>query len=546
MKQFSLSILFSFFYFCAFAINGIDTNVNLVTYQSSIVSEGLRLAKLDFDKGDYHRSIDLSLKVLASGNRMSQRDSVLAFSVLRASLCAVKAYDLSIDYGMQLLTVLRDGDIEEMYYVLDNLAYNYLKLHEFDSSDYYFERAILEAKKIGVHEMMHCYNNMSYGKLLQKKYDGAIGYSNLSIQIFDQIKEPTIENNIIYAIVLRGSGIAYAGSGDYDKAIELMLRSSAILEIYHQTALPRNYLLLANYHLIKNDANSAVSFLRKTVGFDLDDSDRLYYDKIYASYYQEVGKKDSSIFMLQQYITENAVLLDSKFRNTSVTSVSQFNTDVAKKEVFLQRDLRKKDNEMNVEEKRNIIIIAVLIIMILLLLSFKYFSDKKKDVGLLKAEGLLNEEMLKRKELEEQRLRQEVAFKEQYLTDFAIDSVRKSEFTKSLLDKIKYLSDEKDGASNELIEIKRFVKSQLTIDENVKVLHENINQQFVRNLEDKYPLLSKNEKQLCALLRLQLTSKEIATIKGIAPDSVKTMRYRIRKKLGLSNEIDLSSFLLTV
>ncbi len=63
-------------------------------------------------------------------------------------------------------------------------------------------------------------------------------------------------------------------------------------------------------------------------------------------------------------------------------------------------------------------------------------------------------------------------------------------------------------------------------------------------LKDRYPDLTPNEMRLSALVKLNLTIKEMAAILGISPDSVKTARYRLRKKLELNTEENLTDFML--
>jgi len=66
---------------------------------------------------------------------------------------------------------------------------------------------------------------------------------------------------------------------------------------------------------------------------------------------------------------------------------------------------------------------------------------------------------------------------------------------------------------------------------------------FIRKLRADYPKLTLLEIKVCALLRLNLTSKEIASLMNVEPSSVNIYRYRIRKKLGLSNHDDLLVYL---
>jgi DNA-binding CsgD family transcriptional regulator len=56
--------------------------------------------------------------------------------------------------------------------------------------------------------------------------------------------------------------------------------------------------------------------------------------------------------------------------------------------------------------------------------------------------------------------------------------------------------------------------------------------------------LTLNEQKLCAFLRLNLNTKDIANIMGISLRGVEVARYRLRKKLGLQRGQNLSKFIL--
>ena len=58
-----------------------------------------------------------------------------------------------------------------------------------------------------------------------------------------------------------------------------------------------------------------------------------------------------------------------------------------------------------------------------------------------------------------------------------------------------------------------------------------------------YPNLTKTEREVCALLRLNLSIKEISSIRNATTDSVKASRYRIRKKLEVPSGVELEHFI---
>ncbi|BAX82474.1 helix-turn-helix transcriptional regulator [Labilibaculum antarcticum] len=67
----------------------------------------------------------------------------------------------------------------------------------------------------------------------------------------------------------------------------------------------------------------------------------------------------------------------------------------------------------------------------------------------------------------------------------------------------------------------------------------SVNESFFKNLNAAYPKLTAGERKLCALLKLNFSSKDIAKLLGISTESVHTLRYRLRKKMELDREDNL-------
>jgi DNA-binding CsgD family transcriptional regulator len=68
---------------------------------------------------------------------------------------------------------------------------------------------------------------------------------------------------------------------------------------------------------------------------------------------------------------------------------------------------------------------------------------------------------------------------------------------------------------------------------------------FLRQLKNKYPSLSNNDLKICALIRMHFSVKQIAEYMLITPESVRAARYRMRKKLRLNKRVPLDRFLIT-
>ena len=76
--------------------------------------------------------------------------------------------------------------------------------------------------------------------------------------------------------------------------------------------------------------------------------------------------------------------------------------------------------------------------------------------------------------------------------------------------------------------------------ENFDLIHKN----FFRNLKTAYPDLTPVDLRMCALLRLNYTSKEIAKIQNLSIRGVEAARYRLRKKIDIQENEDLVSFMI--
>ncbi len=151
--------------------------------------------------------------------------------------------------------------------------------------------------------------------------------------------------------------------------------------------------------------------------------------------------------------------------------------------------------------------------------------------------------MEEQKHLKEQQFQNDIEHKESQLSAVTIQMIEKNE----ILDEIKSIINKK--APNSESELKKLV-SKYTIQDNswrdFDNYFESVNKNFYTRLKQKYPDISSNDLKICALIKLNLSIKEMASILNISPDSVKTARHRLRKKLQLTTEENLTDFILSV
>lgn len=80
-----------------------------------------------------------------------------------------------------------------------------------------------------------------------------------------------------------------------------------------------------------------------------------------------------------------------------------------------------------------------------------------------------------------------------------------------------------------------------------KVFETNFNEvheDFFKDVLQKFPKLTSKDLKLCSYLKMNLSSKEIAPLMGISVRGVEVHRYRLRKKMNLDSDVNLTKFLI--
>lgn len=136
--------------------------------------------------------------------------------------------------------------------------------------------------------------------------------------------------------------------------------------------------------------------------------------------------------------------------------------------------------------------------------------------------------------------------KKRELVSSALQLVQISETNAMLIEKLKDIEPYTNAQGKQLIHalITEHSNPANTVNWKEFETHfSNVYEDFYRQLAQKHPELSPGERKLCAMLRLNLSTKEIATLTLQNPQSIDIARYRIRKKLKLTTEVNLVSYL---
>ncbi len=167
----------------------------------------------------------------------------------------------------------------------------------------------------------------------------------------------------------------------------------------------------------------------------------------------------------------------------------------------------------------------------------------------LRQQKLINERRII--EIRNENLQSEIKNKSQQLSNVAINVVKKNEILQEIRDELQQVKQE---LGQQLPNI-HYQKLLHSIERNVAgkddwvLFEENFNEvhdEFFKRLKNICPAISPSELRLAACLRMNLSSKEMAPVLGISVRGIEIKRYRLRKKLNLDNDLNLTEYMMDV
>ena len=300
-------------------------------------------------------------------------------------------------------------------------------------------------------------------------------------------------------------GDFYLSMGDELNGEKYYKKALAVAKTYnsHLDFVPTIYERLAKLYLDKKD-----------------------YQNAYASLQQE---KELNLQFFDSRSTNNKSLLEIK---------DNFQEEKEKQKQLVQEQrLAKFEHEERVAFLKNILLMVTLIFLVFAGTIYFYYVRNKH-----RAEKQL---IRKKQELEVRQANELLELKNKELATSTLKLIEKDEILATLKGKLSQGNG--DIKATELKKIVRTISHSNTQNwEEFEARFISVNKDFYQKLNSGYPKLSRGDQKLCALVKLNLSSKEMAKLLGISIESVHTNRYRLRKKLKLSREVSLTEFVATL
>ena len=446
------------------------------------------------NKFEFEKALDALFKAMNTFEKIGKSKKLAnTYNQIGGVYYDQENYERASEYFQKSLKIwIKIGDDKWLAALYNNVGEIYRLTGDYYNALEYFNNAILISQKLNLHNYLATnYDNVGNIYTVLGAYDSALFYLNKSLIINQRIN-----NSKGTATVSVSLGNLYYNTKEYQKAIKFY-------QTGFQVATKNGFL-----NLVKEASMGMSNVYKDKNQF----KDALYYHRLYQQIY------------------------DSLYTIENVGKITQL-------EMSLIFDHEQEYKSIK-KQKRNyfyfLIASGILILFILFILLYGRMRIKTNH-SKIEAENL---------QLEKQRLNEEIDFKNRELTTKVMYLVKKYELINFISDKLMKAQAKFKKENQKQIQ-KIGWDLQSNIDTNIwkdfEERFKDVHHDFYEKLDEEFPSLTENDRKLCAFLKLNMSTKDIAAITHQNPNSIEVARTRLRKKLNVSNtDISLVSFLSNI
>lgn len=507
--------------------------------------------------------------------------SVIIHSPIKSYLDTIRDIDKAIEYlkddpekailysKRSLEAAYRDKDSSLIAHSQIIIAEAYVNRGDFVKGYDLYTRALTNCPSADLWLKAKIHTGLSGSYLVLRDFKTAFENINYALKIFKELNDSA---NIATSYNIMG--LIYVQVPDCEKADELFRKSLDInRQINDRERIAAN---LNNLSLYRGDTNEKIKFLEEAIeinallgkkwalGENYNNLGVQYYYaknynkslealKIAKSYAESVGAKELILDNLRYYTWVYGAIGEYKkgyetlsilFKEYEQRGTSEGIRGIEIDILGQKLSISEKEKELQKEKTKIIRMQSILVIIILVLgvatvasFYFSYRSKHKKKIAYLEA--------IRRIELQEKdKIEKELRYSRDELTNLAFYIKSKNELIQNIQERIKslYQLPEKE-VHIQLRGINLFVSKFTSHNDEYEALIDKLNVEFLAKLTALHPELTKNEKRIASMLRVDFSTKDISSIMNTEPKSVDMARYRLRKKLQLESDKNLNEYL---
>ena len=544
------------------------TGKNKQAYHESIAipeAEYLKFSKNDliyhyYNLGQTHiheKEYAKALYFLLQAKKVNVNDSAkyeIYFMTFGELFDGIGAYSLAIEFKKKAISRLNTANKLDVYFAQNSIGAMFLKVNQIDSALYYFKTQSVTSRLLNDHiAVSSSLNNLGIAQQYKKEYKQSIITFQEALKLISSNRSLRSANfegeKIDLTYFIYGNiGESYFQLKNYPIALEYLkkhtrhqIEKQQLAKRYQQEGMLVSTYLKLNEIESAKQVSASLSALLNRVGPQAKLDILLIQLEI-----EQYEKNFAKATMIANQLKVERVLLETE-RNVANDNMNLLVSNFLLNEgaSSLAREKMASQNlmkSMKLERQEKILVMLFATVAIVIFIVAFYFITQNSKNRKLRSD-IANESLM----LKERQLEFKVKSQENFLTEFAIENDLKKGLTNDVIKSLDGLlhaegSDLLPGIKGLINEL----KNKQSSDKNVNDLHEKSDillMNFKTKLVQTHPSLSKLEIELCSLIFLNLSNKEIATYRNITPESVKVFKNRLRKKLNLQSEVNISSYL---
>ena len=438
----------------------------------------------------------------------------------------------SLEYFMQAVNYSESFDKEREY---NNLGAVFFSEGEYDEAYKYYNLALeIFKEKKDTYSYLVVLINIGHIFRMTEKYDLALTHYNNVL-----VGNDTINDDELSIICLNNIGIVKSKTGDSDSAIHYFKKSLEIAENHpDQVVYSRTLFLLGEEYFNRGMLSKAKPYLLKS--FEIANKLSIYAEKSASSdllqqIYTKEGQYKNALYYANMYKQASDSLVENEAKSEIMRLM--FEHKIKLQEIDKKEQIERQDAEHRKSVFKFYTVTFILIIVTLLSFIVMYRARQKSKYAKIEKE---------KAKLEVEKMERELELRNFEVVGKVLAINEKNEFidsTAKLLDD--FSQSLAQTKKTELDAIIRQIREQEEQNqwEEFYFYFTKVYSKFFERLETDFPELTLSEKRLCAFLKLNMTTKDIASLTYLNFKSVEVARIRLRKKLNLTNSnISFSEF----
>jgi len=449
--------------------------------------------------------------------------------------------------AIRLAEMARNDTLLSSYY--GSIGVVLLNRNDIEKAIGYFKKSIAMKKAIddqkGISNILTCMG-LTYERM--GKLDSSLIYHQQALKIRSLLEMDRAIAGSEYNI-----GNIQTKLGNYveaEEALNIALKNFTALE--EKTGVIITKLQLAKTHN-KQGKTDAIKIAEEALDMasNIDNPNLIShaYKVLSEIYYNQDNYKESYKFLKQHKYLQDSLFSTEKER--ILTEIEEeFQSELKDREIASWKD------KSRVQRNNNILLIILSVVLLglsmLLVSMFRYKTTAfKRQQKLLEQDRIIHTQESKLIEKENTILQEQLESKNRELASKALEMLRLNETISSIISKLEEFNHSAETNPEMVKHIKEIIhelenQTKQNIWNEFDKIFKNIHSGFYAKLLQICPDLTATEIKTAALLKLNLSTKEIAAIAFKSEGGVKTTRYRLRKKLGLTGDEKLIPFLMQI